>query len=204
MVKRVTGIGATFMLLLAMGASHAADPPHQAQVCAACHGAQAPSPFPGVPTIHGLPLAVLDNALYDFRAGIRPCRKPDCGRSSECPELDFCAIAAQLSDQDISVLSQWYASQQYVPVAQQWDPVMAAQGRALHAAHCESCHAGGGMSPTEQSSILRGQPKAYLRQAMEDFRQEHRVAVAEMDVVAHELSPQQVDALLEFYASPVD
>jgi len=203
MMKPVTGIGATFMLLLAAGVSHAADRPPQTQVCATCHGAEAPSPFPGVPTIHGLPLAVLDNALYDFRAGIRPCRKLDCGQQDECPELDFCAIAAQLSDEDISVLAQWYASQEYVPLMQEWDQGLAADGRALHEAHCESCHAGGGISPTEQAGILRGQPKAYLRQAMEDFRQERRVAVAEMDVVAHELSGEQVDALLEFYASPV-
>ena len=202
MVARVTGIGATFILLLAAGVSHAADPPPQAQACAACHGAEAPSPFPGVPTIHGLPFVVLDNALYDFRAGIRPCRKPDCGQD-ECPELDFCAIAAKLSDEDISVLAQWYASQDYVPLTQEWDADLAAEGRALHEEHCESCHAGGGLRPTEQAGILRGQPRAYLRQAMEDFRQERRVAVAEMDVVAHELSEEQVDALLEFYASPV-
>ena len=203
MLKSVTRLGATLMLLLLTGGIHAADPPVQAQVCAACHGAEAPSPFPGVPTIHGLPLAVLDNALYDFRAGIRPCRKPDCGQGVECPDLEFCAIAAQLSDEDIGVLAHWYASQDYAPVTQEWDEGMAAQGRVLHAAHCESCHAGGGMSPTEQAGILRGQPKAYLRQAMEDFRQERRVAVAEMDVVAHELSREQVDALLEFYASPL-
>lgn len=187
--------------LVVFAAAAFADKPQQALVCASCHGAEAPSPFASVPTIHGLSFAVLDNALYDFRATIRPCRKPDCGDAADCPALDFCSIAAALSDDDIETLARWYAEQPYRPVEQSWDPALARQGEVLHREQCESCHAEGGSRATDDASILRGQPKAYLRLAIEDFRQERRVAVAEMDALLRALSDEEVAALVEFYAS---
>ena len=202
MAKSATRVGGVLLLLLGAGVIHAAGPPPTAEPCAACHGREAPSPHAAVPTIHGLPASVLGNALYDFRAGLRPCRKLDCAGSAECPESGFCAVVAALSDDEIELLAQWYAAQPYAAVDQPWDPQLAAQGRALHEAHCESCHSGGGGDSLEQAGILRGQPKPYLRTAIEDFRQERRIAVAEMDTRLRELSGAQVQALLEFYASP--
>lgn len=202
MMKSIKGVGGTLMLLLGMGLIHAADLPPQANACAACHGLDAPSPYATVPTIHGLPASVLENALYDFRAGLRPCREPRCGDSAECPEIEFCAIVAGLSDDEIDVLARWYAAQAYAPVVQAWDQGLAEQGKMLHEAQCESCHSDGGASSLDQASILRGQPKPYLRTAIEDFRQERRMSVAEMDASLRELTGAEVEALLEFYASP--
>lgn len=191
-------------LLLWIGGPAAAETeaPADVAVCAACHGAEAPSPYPSVPTIHGLPQAVLDNALFDFRATIRPCRKPDCGAAAECPDLDFCKIAAGLSDEQISALASWYAGRQFVPAGEPFDAALAARGAQLHADKCDSCHTAGGAASVEQATILRGQRKAYLRLAMEDFREERRVAVAEMDAMIRALSDDELTALVEFYASP--
>jgi cytochrome subunit of sulfide dehydrogenase len=198
-------LAALAVLVLTVGGlarGHASEPPPQLELCAACHGAQAPSPFPNVPTIQGMPVAVLDNALYDFRATIRPCRKPDCGPDRNCPQIDFCGLVAGLSDEDIGALAAWYAAQPFAPVSQAWDAELASAGRLLHEAQCESCHAGGGATPVDQAGLLRGQPKGYLRIALEDFRQERRVAVAEMDALIRALTDEQLDALVEFYASP--
>ena len=181
----------------------AADPPPKAVLCAACHGEAAPSPYTGVPTIHGQPATALENALYDFRATIRPCRKPECSPGQSCPDLDFCAIVHELSDEDIAALAAWYAAQPYASMSQDWNPGLAARGEALHAAHCESCHSGGGLSPENQATILRGQPKSYLHAAMRDFRHDRRIAVAEMDVTLRDLSEEDIAALVEFYARPV-
>jgi sulfide dehydrogenase cytochrome subunit len=191
-------------LLLGTAPVPAADSPPQVQSCAACHGVEAPSPFPAVPTIHGLPQLVLENALYDFRATIRPCRKPGCGAADGCPELDFCSIVAELSDEDIAILADWYASRDYVPLEQDYHAALAAVGAQLHAQGCESCHGNGGSSPQDQASILRGQPKEYLRNAIGDFRQERRIAVAEMHAMLQAMTPEEVAALVEFYASPLD
>lgn len=188
------------MLLATAGV--VAEMPPQAKACAACHGAEAPSPHAAVPTLHGLPASALENALYDFRAGLRDCRKLGCDDSADCPEVDFCAIVGGLGDDDIAVLTQWYAAQPYAAVEQSWDPGLAEKGRAVHEAQCESCHSDGGANALDQASILRGQPKAYLRAAIEDFRQERRISVAEMDAGLRELTGAQLEALLEFYASP--
>ncbi len=192
------------LLLLWIGGPAAADAeaPADVAVCAACHGAEAPSPYPTVPTIHGLPQAVLDNALFDFRATIRPCRKPDCGAATQCPDIDFCSIAAGLSDDQIGALARWYASRDFVAAGEPYDAALAARGAQLHADKCNSCHTDGGASSVDQATILRGQRKAYLRTAMEDFRQERRVAVAEMDAMIRALSDEDLAALVEFYASP--
>lgn len=189
-------------LLFWTSAAIAADVPAKVEVCAACHGAEAPSPYPSVPTIHGLPQAVLDNALFDFRATIRPCRKPDCGAEANCPDIDFCSVAADLSDDEISALASWYAGREFVPAGEPYDAALAARGAQLHQDKCNSCHTDGGTSSAEQATILRGQRKAYLRLAMEDFRQERRVAVAEMDAMIRALSDDEMAALVEFYASP--
>lgn len=181
----------------------AAEPPPKTALCAACHGEAAPSPYAGVPTIHGQPATALENALYDFRATIRPCRKPVCEAGRPCPELDFCAIARELSDEEIAALAAWYASQPYAALSQDWNPALAARGAALHAAHCESCHSGGGVSPDNQATILRGQPKSYLHAAIGDFRHDRRIAVAEMDAVLRDLSADDIAALVEFYAQPI-
>jgi sulfide dehydrogenase cytochrome subunit len=181
----------------------AAEPPAKAALCATCHGGDAPSPYGGVPTIQGQPASALENALYDFRATIRPCRKPDCGPGKPCPELDFCAIVRELSDEEIGALAAWYASQPYAAQTQDWNPALAARGQALHAAHCESCHSGGGLSPENQATILRGQPKSYLHRAIRDFSHDRRIAVAEMDAIIRDLSEQDIAALVEFYARPV-
>jgi len=185
----------------AFGVAAAAEPP-QVQTCAVCHGASAPSPFASVPTIHGLPQAVLDNALYDFRATIRPCRKIDCEGVADCPELDFCAIAAKLTDEEISALAHWYSTQPFAPAGESWDADLAARGRALHLASCESCHVRGGTASVEEASLLRGQRKAYLQLALEDFGTDRRIAVAEMHAKTLDLSPDEIAALVEYYASP--
>lgn len=190
------------LLLCWAGGALAAEAPEEVAMCAPCHGAEAPSPYPSVPTIHGLPRAVLDNALFDFRATIRPCRKPDCGAAVDCPDIDFCSIAAGLSDEQIGALASWYAGRRFVPAGEPFDAVLAARGAQLHADKCNSCHTDGGASSVEQASILRGQRKAYLRMAMEDFRRERRVAVAEMDAMIRALSDDELTALVEFYASP--
>lgn len=204
MVKTLLAAVAALAFYVLLPADSAAGIPPQAEVCTACHGVEAPSPYAAVPTIHGLPFAVIDNALYDFRATIRPCRKPECGGTGDCPRLDFCSIVAKLSDEDIEILARWFSDQPFRPVTQPWDPALARKGEALHQAKCDSCHSQGGAVSSEDAGILRGQPKAYLALAIEDFRRERRVAVAEMHVTLMDLSDDEVAALLEFYASPLD
>lgn len=181
----------------------AADAPPVTAFCAQCHGEAAPSEFPGVPTIHGLPPGVLENALWSYRERERPCRVTECSKLGTCPDINMCDIVAAMSDADLSALAQWYAAQHFAPHEDPFDAALAARGRAIHDEHCEICHTQLGSDPLDDASMLRGQRKVYLRNALEDFQQGRRASgLAAMDEVLRSLSPGEIKALAEFYSGP--
>jgi sulfide dehydrogenase cytochrome subunit len=177
--------------------------PPTAEICATCHGEAAPSPFPDVPTIHGLPEVVIENALYDFRGHTRPCRKPDCATAGRCPDMDMCAVAGPMKHDDMEAVATWYEAQAWAPAGEPFNATLVEQGKLLHAAECEICHTAGGTDPLDQASILRGQRSEYLRRAISDYREGRRMAVAAMDAKMKVLSDEDVNALIAYYASPV-
>jgi cytochrome subunit of sulfide dehydrogenase len=179
------------------------EAPESTTLCSGCHGEVAPSPFSDMATIQGLPADAIENALYDFRAGTRPCRKSRCSSEGSCPDLDMCMVTADLDDGAIAELAQWYAGQRFVAADQAYDSELAAQGRRVHEDRCESCHTGGGVVAIDQANRLRGQHKEYLRLALDQYRSGERLAVGMMDSSVKALSVGEIDALLEFYASPV-
>jgi sulfide dehydrogenase cytochrome subunit len=198
---RYAFIVATVLLLpfsvLAEGA------PPSAQICAACHGESGPSAFPGIPTIHGLPEVVIENALYDFRGHTRPCRKSACSTQGSCPDMDMCMVAEHMSHEDMEVLGQWFASRPWVHAKEDFDNALAVRGRAVHEEQCEICHTGGGTDPLDEASILRGQRAGYLRKALSDYMEGRRMAVAAMDARFKQITDDQAAALIAFYTSPV-
>jgi cytochrome subunit of sulfide dehydrogenase len=180
----------------------AAEPPEMIAVCDSCHGREAPSPYPDLATIHGLPADAIANALYDFRAGLRPCHKSRCSERGTCPDKNMCEIAEQLSDTEIDTLSDWFAAQEFVSADERYDYDLADQGRYLHMTRCETCHTQGGMVAVEQSVRLRGQHKEYLRNALVQFREGERMATGVMDEEIKALDDNEIEALLDYYASP--
>jgi cytochrome subunit of sulfide dehydrogenase len=179
-------------------------PPEIADICLSCHGETAPSPFSDMPTVQGLPADAIENALFDFRAGTRPCRQSRCSRAGTCPDLDMCTVTNALADEDIAALAQWYASLPFVPADQSFSGDLAPLGRQIHDARCESCHTEGGTTPIDQANRLRGQHKEYLRLALHQYRSGERMAVGMMDTSVKALTEDEIAALLEFYASPAD
>jgi cytochrome c553 len=79
------------------GASRGADPPAKAQACAVCHGPLGISVTPDAPHLAGQPRIYLDAQLRAFRAGTRRHEVMN-------------VIAKPLSDGDIALISEWYAS----------------------------------------------------------------------------------------------
>lgn len=181
----------------------AVEPPPTVPLCALCHGEDGPSPFPGVPTIHGLPHGVIENALYKYREGERPCRKSKCTEDGRCPDMSMCDIAGPMSDEEMDALAHWYAEQPFAPHRDSYDAELAARGRELHDRYCEICHTNLGSDPVDDASMLRGQRKVYLRHALEDFQQGRRsVGIDAMDERFRTFSADELDALAEFYSGP--
>ncbi len=190
------------LLMPALALGEAAPP--VVTMCVDCHGESAPSPYSDVPTIHGLPRVVIEIALYDFHGKARPCRKPACSTAGDCQDMTMCDAAGVLEDANIAVLATWYDAQDWVPAGDPYNPGLAAMGKLVHQEQCEICHTAGGTDPRDEASILRGQRMEYLRIAMDDYRAGRRTAVAAMDDLMKALEPEQVEALVHYYASPVE
>lgn len=191
------------LVLLAPAFASAHEPPPQVPLCGLCHGDTGPSPFAGVPTIHGLPPGVIENALYQFRAARRPCRTSECSWDGRCPDMNMCDIAGPLTDTDIDLLAYWYGEQSFADHQDPYDPDLAAKGREIHDAHCEICHTNLGSEPIDDASLLRGQRRLYLRAALEDFQQGRRsLGIEAMDGRLATLTDEELDALAEFYSGP--
>jgi cytochrome subunit of sulfide dehydrogenase len=197
----VTGCQVFFLLLLAaVNAAVADEPPGSVPLCTLCHGESGPSPFPGVPTIHGLPEFVIANALGDFRDGLRPCRKSECSRRGSCPDMSMCDVAGPLQHEEVEALAGWFSRQPFADHQDEFDPDLAERGRKLHESQCEICHTRYGADPVDEASMLRGQRKAYLRTALEDFREGRRSVLPAMDAKLQALTESDLDALAEFYS----
>lgn len=192
----------SLLALFPAGLVAQAQPPIVA-FCAVCHGQAGPSPFIGVPTIHGLPPGVIENALYKFREGLRPCRTTACSAAGVCPDINMCDIVGSMSDEELAELAEWYAAQPFAPHQDLFDPELAETGRELHDKHCEICHTNLGSDPIDDASMLRGQRKVYLRTALEDFQQGRRaIGLVAMEDLIKGFSDEQLDALAEFFSGP--
>jgi len=196
-----------FLLLLVAGSPALAAPDTVVsvqQLCASCHGPDGVSRWADVPNIAGLPEVVIANALYDYRGHARPCRKPDCVAEGGCPDLSMCGIAEDMSDGMMDNYAVYYSSRAFGPAANDFDQGMAELGQQIHQDKCEICHTGGGTDPEDEASILRGQNKTYITNAMGDYRNGDRLGEDAMIQAIKALSDEQTAALIEFYASPTE
>lgn len=172
--------------------------------CTACHGPDGVSRWGDVPNISGLPEIVIVNALYDFRGSTRPCRRPACSVEGTCPDLDMCAIANPLSDAEMDIIARYYAAQPFSPSVGEFDWTLAVKGGEIHAEGCEECHSKGGSDPVDEASILRGQNSEYLMNAMSDYRSGERLGEQAMLERLRVLRDEDVEALVNFYVSPMN
>lgn len=195
--------GSIAMLLLSLAPVQAHEQPPIVPFCSQCHGETGPSSYPGVPTIHGLPAGVIEAALYNYRERNRPCRVTECSKLGTCPDVSMCEIAGDMDDQQIDLLAYWYSQQPFSAHQDPYDPELAARGREIHDRYCEICHTRLGSEPIDDASMLRGQRKVYLRNALEDFKAGRRsTGLARTDERFKEFDDRDIAALAEFFSGP--
>ncbi len=173
---------------LAAGAAAGAD--HELlHKCTICHGANGISLEAAYPSIAGLPVQVQVDAMNGYRKGTR-----DCG-----PVPRMCKISQNLTDEEILQLSQHFAAFPFTPADQPFDAALAERGRHLHEDYCQVCH---GDSPADaEKSVLHGQWAGYLRYALTQYRTGHRKQPPSMRRQTEKLSDEDIEALINFYAS---
>ncbi|MGD2082112.1 MAG: c-type cytochrome [Chromatiales bacterium] len=168
--------------------------------CEGCHGENGVSKWSDIPTIAGISGIVHEDALYLYRDEERPCEEVKYPTDDSKPATSMCAVAKDLSDEQIQEIAAHYAALPFVPADQETDAAKVAQGMKVHEEHCAKCHSDGGSNAGDDASILAGQQMGYLRQAFKDFAA-GRPQPSKMEKNLSELSDADIEALVQYYGS---
>ena len=173
-----------------------------AEDCDDCHGKDGVSEWSDVPTIAGISAYAHSDALFIFLDRVRPCvsseyRRGDTSRE----ETDMCEIVDDLTEDEIEEIAEYYAAKPFVPAKQEFDAAKAVAGKKIHDKECEKCHTDGGTNPEEDASIVAGQWTEYLQQSFDAYMSGDRDQPKKMKEKMDPLSDEDIDALLNYYAS---
>lgn len=195
---RILDCASALLLCLCYGGLAVGAVPPEIAGCAKCHGENGVSTRPQVPTIAGASAAYLDAQMAAYQKGQRPCPKLS---DPQLSDTEMCQVAKKLTAAQISPISAFYAGQKPVAASQTIDAALAAKGKALQDVHCAECHSAGGSQPADDAGILAGQWKPYLQATLADYVAGKRAQPDAMKRQTAHLSPADVQALVEFYAS---
>ena len=198
-MKRIAFFAAAF---LAASSAYAGDLDAMMADCNGCHGDDGVSQWSDVPTIAGLAEFVHVDALYIYQEEARPCaeseyRQGDTGRAA----TTMCAVAAELSEDDIDALAAAYAELPYVKATQEFDAALAATGEGVHKQHCDKCHSEAGTNPEDEAGMLGGQMMCYLRTTFAEYADGSREQPGKMKEKMDALSAEDEEALIHYYGS---
>jgi sulfide dehydrogenase cytochrome subunit len=189
------------ILLALSGPIRAAELETLTAECEACHGPGGVSAHSDMPSIAGQSREYVAGQLRSFKIWGRPCIKSDYrhGDTSR-PRTDMCQIAEGLSEAEMDALADHYSAMEFVAARQEFDASLVAAGAALHEQHCETCHGSGGSAVT-RGPILAGQWSDYLRSALKFVPTGEHLVPPMMERRIVDLSEEEVDALISFFAS---
>lgn len=194
-------IFAAFVALAASSAG-ASDLDALMENCNGCHGDDGVSQSTDVPTIAGLAEFVHVDALYIYQEEARPCAESEYRQGDTSrPATTMCAIAAELSEDDIDALAAAYAEIPYVKATQDFDATLAATGEDLHNKHCDKCHSDEGTNPDDEAGMLGGQMMGYLRTTFAQYADGSREQPGKMKEKLDPLSADEIEALVHYYGS---
>ncbi len=196
-------LSATVLILVFCGSVYGSDLDALIADCNGCHGKSGVSSDSDIPTIAGQAYVVIEDNLIAFRANERPCTQSEYrhGDTSR-PASSMCNVAAALDDADIKAISEYYESQRFIAAKQPFDEAKVAAGaEAQKKGHCEMCHADGGRLSNGKVPILAGQWTPYLEATMREIKEGKRKVPKIVKVGVQSFSDEELDALLNFYAS---
>lgn len=169
--------------------------------CEDCHGPAGLSTDGDVPTIAGQNAMFLEKTLRSFQVWGRPCIKSSYRHGdTERPRTDMCRVAEGLTSEDIKALSAHFSELPFEAAEQDFDADLAGRGAELHQQHCETCHEQGGTAPS-RSPRLAGQWRPYLEKAVKFVPTGEHLVPPAMESVFTDLGQDDIDALMNYYAS---
>jgi sulfide dehydrogenase cytochrome subunit len=192
----MTRLFGAFCLALAPWAAGAVD---LDTACGDCHGKGGASGESDVPVIGGLSEQYLIDAMAAYRAKQRPC--PQSAGDKKRPKTDMCEVAGKLSADEAAQAAKALAAKPFAKARQPFDAAKVGTGKKVHDMQCEKCHSEGGTLADDDAGILAGQWTPYLRASFEEFRSGKRPIPEKMKPKFEPLKPDELEALLHYYAS---
>ena len=168
-----------------------------ADKCEACHGKNGNSEKDDVPSIAGFSDVVIEDSLDMYQSDER---KGDTYKI-DGKETNMNEIARDLAAEDIEALAIFYSEQTFQPHPQKFDAALAEKGATIHERKCENCHSEQGSNPDDDAAILAGQWVPYLQAQCAAFRNGDREPPKKMKKKIDTLSDEEIEALINFYAS---
>lgn len=177
---------------LLLGATHTSAAPPTASMladtCVGCHGPEGSSVGPAIPSIAGMSAEYFNTVMKEYKAD---------GRYGTI----MSRIAKGYSDEEIALMGDYFAKQDFVRHPQQLDAAKVAAGEKLYDNNCGKCHDEKGALADDDAGILAGQWLPYLTHSMEDFKAGRREMPKKMKKKVEKLDSAELDALLQFFAS---
>jgi len=172
-------------------------------VCDGCHGENGVSLNPEVPSIAGQAFTLIEDNLLDYRADENACAESQIMSDTVVALLAaMCSMVVQLDERDIQALAEHYEAQIFVPSQQVFDAGLVSIGARIHRqAGCEQCHSDHGRKSNGMAAILAGQWTPYLVRALKRIRAEEKKGPRKMIMKIRELSEEDLQALLNYYAA---
>jgi sulfide dehydrogenase cytochrome subunit len=159
-----------------------------ADTCAGCHGTDGASSGPATPSIAGMSEIYLVDTMKFFKSGERASTV--MGR-----------IAKGYSEEEFKLMASVFAKQPIAITSQKTDAAKVAAGAKLYGKNCEKCHDKEGALADDDSGILASQWLPYLQYSVEDFKSGSREMAKKKKKKMDKLSDDELDALLQFFAS---
>jgi sulfide dehydrogenase cytochrome subunit len=192
------------LTMLAAGSVAALDIDGLRAECSSCHGPGGVSLYPDVPTIAGQSSKFLSKQLRSFQLWDRPCVKTQYRTGDQAgTHTDKCEVAGKMSSEEISAIADFYSKQPFKAAEQPFDAQRAAAGAALHDQYCETCHEQGGLA-NGRGPRLAGQWKPYLRATLKYVPTGEHLVPPMMERKIVDFSAEEINQLLDYYASQQD
>ncbi|MBK6293742.1 MAG: cytochrome c4 [Rhodoferax sp.] len=159
-----------------------------ANACAGCHGTSGGSAGPAMPSLAGQSKEAIVTAMKKFKSGERP--STIMGR-----------LAKGYSDADFAAMGEFFAKQKLHASKQTLDPARVARGAALQEANCSRCHLEDGKEGKDDTPAMASQWLPYMQMQMALYLSNQRKMPEKMAEKVKPLSVDDLEALLQFYAS---
>ncbi len=181
---------ATFAGALFAGQALAAPPTAEmlSNACAGCHGTKGGSAGLSMPSLAGQSKEAIVDAMKKFRSGERPATV--MGR-----------LAKGYTDAEIVAMGEYFSKQKLHATNQMLDKAKVAKGASLQEANCSRCHLEDGKEGKDDTPAMASQWLPYLQMQMDLYLSGKRKMPEKMEEKVKPLSKEDLEALLNFYAS---